>query len=315
MRTLWRWTRWPMLLGLAALAFYLALLDRRITTAFEGRRWDVPARVFAQPTEIYAGRGLSQDEFLAHLDALGYRRAVTVGHSGEYSVSRSEVALRTRPFTFWDGEQPALQVQVRFRRGQVQAVRSGDDTLPLLRLDPLMIGSLLPASQEDRIVVSPVDVPVQLREALVAVEDRKFYRHHGVDPLAIARAAWVNLRSGRIRQGGSTITQQLVKNYFLNNRQTLRRKVSEAFMAVLLDARYDKQALLNGYINEVFLGQDGARAVHGFALGSQFYFGVPLKELDTARLAMLVGIIRGPSYYDPRRHPERARQRRDDVID
>ncbi len=310
----WRWGRWPLLVGVAALVFYLALLDRRITTAFEGRRWDVPARVFAQPTELYAGRALSRAQLVVHLDALGYRRRVSVDQPGEYALTNGALTVQTRAFTFWDGAQTSARLDVAFANKRIADVRDGDTSLPLVRLDPLMIGSLLPASQEDRIVLPPEQVPEQLRAALVAVEDRKFYRHHGVDPLAIARAAWVNLRSGQIRQGGSTITQQLVKNYFLTNRQTLRRKVSEAFMALLLDARYSKRELLNGYINEVFLGQDGARAVHGFALGSQFYFGVPLAELDIARTAMLVGVIRGPSYYDPRRYPERALARRNEVL-
>ena len=315
LRRLARALRWPALLGLAAFMFYMALLDRQITTAFEGRRWDVPARVFAQPIDVYAGRALSRDDFIEHLDDLGYRQRDVLGAEGEYVVHGARLALRTRAFTFWDGQQPSRQTEIRFQQGRVTALRAAGEDLPLLRLDPLMIGALLPDSQEDRIVVAPAEVPTRLREALVAVEDRKFYRHHGIDLRAIARAAWVNLRSGRIRQGGSTITQQLVKNYFLTNQQTFRRKIPELFMAVLLDARYDKRALLNGYINEVFLGQDGARAVHGFALGSQFYFGVPLGELDDAQLATLVGVIRGPSYYDPRRHPERALARRDDVLD
>ncbi|MEM6640306.1 MAG: penicillin-binding protein 1B [Pseudomonadota bacterium] len=314
-KTLWRWSRWPVLIGLAGLAFYMALLDRQITTAFEGRRWDVPARVYAQPTELYAGRSLSQDELLAHLDSLGYRRVVSVSAAGQFSVSRSRVAMKTRAFDFWDGRQPSVRVAVRFDGGRVASVEAGPDRAPIARLDPLMMGSLLPASREDRIVLSPEQVPAPLKAALVAVEDRAFYDHHGVDPKAVARAVVVNLKAGRMRQGGSTLTQQLVKNYFLTNERTLTRKVNEALMAVLLDARFDKRALMTGYVNEVFLGQDGARAVHGFALGAQFYFGMPLDELSIEHVALLVGLIKGPSYYDPRRHPERSKARRNLVLD
>src|SRR6202007_2771975 len=149
---------------------------------------------------------------------------------------------------------------------------------------------------------------------LKAVEDRKFDSHHGVDPIAMLRALWVNVRAGQIEQGGSTLTPQLVRSYFLSTRQTLSRKVREAIMAMALDAHFTKADLMNAYINEIFLGQDGDRAIHGFGLASQFYFAKPLAELDLSEVALLVAVVRGPSYYDPRRHPERARARRDLVL-
>ena len=155
-----------------------------------------------------------------------------------------------------------------------------------MRLDPLLIGSIFPIHGEDRIVVAPDEVPPLLPEALKAVEDRKFDSHHGVNPLAILRALFVNVRAGQIEQGGSTLTQQLVKSYFLDSRRTLRRKAEEAMMAVILEARYEKADIMNAYINEIYLGQDGRRAVHGFGLGSQFYFGKPLAELDLPEIAL-----------------------------
>ncbi|MFK7887068.1 MAG: penicillin-binding protein 1B [Gammaproteobacteria bacterium] len=315
LRLLWRYGRWPLLLGIAALAFYVALLDRQIINQFEGRRWDVPARVFAQPLELYASRTLERDALIEHLGALGYRRVDSIEQPGQYRVGRNEIELQTRPFAFWDSAQVSQQATIEFGNGVVRNLSDArGDTLPLLRLDPVMIGSIVPGTHEDRIVLAPTDVPQLLRDTLVAVEDRRFYSHHGVNFKAIARAFWVNLRAGEVRQGGSTLTQQLVKNYFLTNEQRYRRKLTEALMAVLLEARYTKRELLNGYVNEIFLGQDGARAVHGFGLGSRFYFGVPLAELDTAQIALLVAIIRGPTYYDPRRHPERALKRRDRVL-
>ena len=147
-----------------------------------------------------------------------------------------------------------------------------------------------------------------------AVEDRNFDTHAGFDLRGIARAAIADLRAGDLSQGGSTLTQQLVKSYFLDNRRTLWRKLKEVVMAVILDARYRKPDLLNAYINEIYLGQDGERAVHGFGLGSQFYFNKPLSELDPAEIALLIAVIRGPSYYNPFTHPERARSRRDLVL-
>jgi penicillin-binding protein 1B len=316
LRRVWRIGRWPLLLGLAGFVFYMALLDRQIIQKFEGRRWDVPARVFAQPLELYVSRTLTLDALTAHLGALGYRNVDVVDAPGQFRVHRDGVDLQTRPFAFWDSEQPAQRASISFQGGKVAEVLDQNAAaIPLLRLDPVMIGSIVPGTHEDRIVLAPIEVPQLLRETLVVVEDRRFYDHHGVNLKAIARAFWVNLRAGEVRQGGSTLTQQLVKNYFLTNEQTYTRKLNEALMSVLLDARYDKRELLNGYINEIFLGQDGARAVHGFGLGSRFYFGVPLAELDAARIALLVAIIRGPTYYDPRRHPERALARRNRVLE
>src|SRR6185437_13235866 len=184
----------------------------------------------------------------------------------------------------------------------------------VLRLEPLLIGSIFPIHGEDRIVLTPAEVPPLLPLALKAVEDRKFDSHHGVDPVAMLRAAWVNMRARQIEQGGSTLTQQLVRSYFLSSRQTLSRKLREAAMAMALDAHFTKADLMNAYINEIFLGQDGDRAIHGFGLASQFYFGKPLSELDLSEVALLVALVRGPTYYDPRRHPERARSRRDLVL-
>jgi penicillin-binding protein 1B len=181
-------------------------------------------------------------------------------------------------------------------------------------LDPLLIGSIFPIHGEDRVVVTPDEVSRLVPAALKVVEDRKFDSHHGVDLGAIARAAFINLRAGQIQQGGSTLTQQLVKSYFLDSRRTFGRKIEEAMMAVLLEIHFDKQDLMNAYINEIYLGQDGRRAIHGFGLASQFYFGKPAAELQLHEVALLVAIVRGPSYYDPRRHPQRARARRDLVL-
>jgi penicillin-binding protein 1B len=184
----------------------------------------------------------------------------------------------------------------------------------VLRLEPLLIGSIFPSHGEDRIVLTPREVPPLLPAALKAVEDRRFDSHRGVDPQAILRALWVDARAGQIEQGGSTLTQQLVRSYFLSTRQTLGRKLREAIMAVALDAHFTKDDLMNAYINEIFLGQDGNRAIHGFWLASQFYFGKPLSELELSEIALLVAVVRGPSYYDPRRHADRVLARRNLVL-
>lgn len=292
-------------------------LDRTITHAFEGRRWDVPAHVYAQPLELYEGRQLGPDELERALIQLGYRKRSRATAPGTYARSRRAIELMSRPFGFWDGEEPAQSAFLRFTNGRIASLTDGARRSPIaiLRLDPLLVGSLFPGVVEDRLVTSPDDVPPLLRESLLVVEDRRFFEHAGLDFYGIARAAWVNIKSGALRQGGSTLTQQLVKSYFLNNERTLARKLTEAVMALLLERRYDKASLLNAYINEIYLGQDGPRAVHGFALASRYHFGRPLAELEPHQLALLVAIVKGPSYYDPRRHPHRARARRDLVLE
>ena len=292
-------------------------LDYRIVSAFEGRRWDLPARVYARPLELAAGVPLSAGDLEGHLRDLGYK-AVSGGapRPGSYYRRGESFRILTRAFPFWDGRQSSLSAQVDLAAGSVRSIRTTEgDPLGTLRLDPKALGTVFPGAAEDRLILAPEEIPELLRAALVSTEDRRFDSHWGIDPRAIVRAAGVNLKAGKIEQGGSTLTQQLVKNYFLTSRQTWPRKLQEAVMAVLLELHYSKDDILTAYVNEIYLGQDGRRAVHGFGLGSQFYFGKALADLQAQELALLVAVIRGPSWYNPWRHPERARERRDRVLD
>jgi penicillin-binding protein 1B len=299
-----------------ALLGWVFYLDRTITTQFEGRRWTLPAQVYAEPTELYAGQSFSADTLEQELKRLGYRRTDQAREPGSYSRRAARIDLVNRRFRFWDALQESELLSITTRGNAIESMHNArNEDVPIFRLDPLLIGSIFPIHGEDRVVVKPDEVSPLLPAALKVVEDRKFDTHLGVDFGAILRAAWVNLRAGQIEQGGSTLTQQLVKSYFLDNRRTLGRKVEEAVMALLLEVHFSKQDLMNAYINEIYLGQDGNRAVHGFGLASQFYFGKPLAELQLHEVALLVAIVRGPSYYDPRRHPERVRARRDLVLD
>jgi penicillin-binding protein 1B len=298
-----------------ALLVWTIYLDRVITAQFEGRRWTLPAQVYAEPLELYAGQSFGADTLEQELKRLGYRRVDQAEQPGSYSRRGARIDLVNRRFQFWDALQEPQLLTVIARGNTIESMRNGrKEDVPIFRLDPLLIGSIFPIHGEDRVVVTPDQVSPLLPAALKVVEDRKFDSHNGVDFGAIARAAWVNLRAGQIEQGGSTLTQQLVKSYFLDNRRTLGRKLEEAMMAWLLEVHFEKQDLMNAYINEIYLGQDGNRAVHGFGLASQFYFGKPLAELQLHEVALLVAIVRGPSYYDPRRHAERVRARRDLVL-
>ena len=307
-----RWLGWllPLLLaGVAGLALYAVHLDRVIRDKFEGQRWALPARVFARPLELYTGLPLDPPRLVEALDRLGYQQGEPTG-VGTYAVRGPRVLVYTRGFQFWDGAEPPRKVDVRFDGRQVAGIYGDEGELPLLRLEPEFIGGFYPASNEDRLLVRLPEVPPALIQALLTLEDRDFYSHHGVSGRAIARALWADLRAGAVVQGGSTLTQQLVKNYFLTADRTVWRKLTEAIMAVLLETHYSKDDILESYLNEVFLGQVGARGVHGVAQGAMLYFGRPLSELDTGQLALLAGMVQAPSYYDPRRHLERATARR-----
>jgi penicillin-binding protein 1B len=302
-------------IGLIALLAWILYLDRIVTTQFEGRRWTLPAQVYAEPTELYVGQTFDADALEQELRRLGYHRVDAPKDPGSYRRRGSRIDFVSRRFQFSDAVQESQLLTVTTGRSAIESISntSGAD-VPIFRLDPLLIGSIFPIHGEDRVVVTPDQVPPLLPAALKVVEDRKFDSHHGVNVSAILRAAWVNFRAGQIEQGGSTLTQQLVKSYFLDNRRTLGRKIEEAVMAMLLEVHFEKGDLLNAYINEIYLGQDGRRAVHGFGLASQFYFGKPLAELQLHEIALLVAIVRGPSYYDPHRHPDRAKIRRDLVL-
>ena len=294
---------------------YALYLDHLVVKQFEGRRWTLPAQVYAAPLELYAGLPMTLSDLEHELQRLHYRRVEGADHPGTYHLAGEHLEVALRPARFADETRATQRLSIAEGPKGIESLRddSGNE-LPVLRLEPLLIGSIFPIHGEDRIVLSPEEVPPLLPLALKAVEDRKFDTHHGVDPSAMLRAAWVNMRARQIEQGGSTLTQQLVRSYFLSSRQTLSRKLREAIMAMALDAHFTKADLMNAYINEIFLGQDGDRAIHGFGLASQFYFGKPLSELDLAEVSLLVAIVRGPSYYDPRRHPERALARRNLVL-
>ena len=295
---------------------YLLVLDREITHRFEGRRWSLPARVYAAPLAIYAGLALSPDELTGELRRLGYREARNRGELGigRFLVSNDRVRATLRPFRFADGERPTMPVVVRFEAGRVADIAGAHGPLRYARLEPPIIGSFFASHGEDRLVVTPRETPPLLIETLKAVEDRNFETHWGFDIKGMLRALWANVRAREIEQGGSTLTQQLVRSYYLDNRTTVARKLKEIAFAVILDARFEKADLMNAYVNEIFVGQDGARAIHGFGLGSYFYFNKPLIELDPHEIALLVAVINGPSYYNPFRHPERAKRRRDLVL-
>jgi penicillin-binding protein 1B len=306
------------LLLLLALSAYILYLDITIRDAFNGRKFALPARVYASPMELYPGLKLTREQFVDELKMIGYHENPDPDGPVSYKLTMTGVDFTSRDFVFQDGPQAGQHVRIEFSDGSVSTLQERDagdkvTDLPLVRMEPPLIGGIYPGHNEDRELVRIDQVPKMLINALIATEDRKFYSHWGIDPRGIARALYHTLTGQRI-EGGSTITQQLVKNFFLSSKRTLTRKATEALMAVLLEMHYSKDEILETYINEVFLGQDANRSIHGFGLASYFYFDRPLNRLEPQQIAMLVGMVKGPTFYDPRRHPERALKRRNVVL-
>jgi len=290
-------------------------LDKEITSRFEGRRWALPARIHARPLELYVGKQLTRDALLTELELLRYRRG-SLARPGEYQNHGAHFTIYSRAFFFSDGRRPAGIIDLELSQGKITSLHDHQDGHPLAlyRLEPLMIASIYPGDNEDRILVRLTDTPPLLIKTLLLVEDREFYTHIGIRPLAIIRALIANLRAGRTVQGGSTLTQQLVKNFFLSSEKSISRKINEAIMALLLEYHYNKDEILETYLNEIYLGQDGQRGIHGFARAARFYFGRNLDELTPDQVALLVGLAKGASRYNPRRHPDRATARRNHIL-
>lgn len=298
---------------LAGLA--IIYLDARITDTFSDKMWELPAKVFSRPLELFVGARLSADDLDYELEMLGYRRVNSPDNPGQASRYKDRFDIYTRGFQFPGEREPAHRVKIQFDGERVQSLNAAGKSVDLMRLDPVQIGGIYPQHGEDRLLARLDDVPQTLREGLLAVEDRRFYQHWGFSFTGIARAALSNLRSGKVVAGGSTITQQLVKNYYLTPERTISRKLTEVLMAVLLELHYEKDQILESYVNEVYLGQEGPRSIHGFALASRHYFDTPLEQLSIHHQALLIGMIKGPSLFNPIRNPKRALQRRNVVLD
>jgi penicillin-binding protein 1B len=311
-----KWFFGLMLLFTMLIGGYSLYLSQIVRVKFEGKRWAVPARVYARPLELYVGAPIQPDQLQAELQALGYRKEKYPKSPAQWSRAANRFALYGRDFQFWDGAEPGQLVRVEFDDNGISALAGAGNkqALDLMRMEPPLIGSIYPSHKEDRVLIRRDEMPDHLVNALLAAEDRQYFQHHGVSPLSILRALAANVQAGRTVQGGSTLTQQLVKNFFLTPERSMKRKLDEALMAIILEMRYNKDEIMEAYANEVFLGQDGARAIHGFGLASYYYFNRPVNELEVQESALLVGLLKGASHYNPRQHPERSLKRRNLIL-
>lgn len=295
---------------------WIVYLDRVIDARFKLDAEPVPSRVYAAPLLLKPGMALPEAMLRAHLAASRYLEQDGAAQPGSYTGSGSNYLIHSRTFDFADGREAAQRIRLKLNAGRLSELTLAADGSSLVskRLDPARIATFYGMDETERMPMPLGEMPVLLVAGVQAVEDRKFNSHHGIDPLGFLRAMWSNLRAGRLTQGGSTITQQLVKNTLLSRAQTVERKLKEVILAVLLERRYDKGTILEAYLNQVVLGQLGNQPVQGFPAAAEFFFGRSLTELGPAELAMLVGLLKASDRYDPRRRPERALERRDLVL-
>lgn len=282
----------------------------------DGALWSMPAHVYARPLELYTGAKVSMDDLENELNLLKFQKVDNPVKTNQYSRHGNQIIYYAEAFHFWDVNAPARKMEILFEGQQVQSVNhlSALENVAWERLNPLHIASIYPSHKQDRILVSLDEVPPALIDALIALEDKRFWSHIGIDAKGIIRSFYITLIAKSGRQGASTLTQQFIKNHYLSNEQTLSRKIKEILMALVLERYRSKHQILEAYINEIYLGQDGQRAIHGFGLASEYYFNKKLADLNLHEIALLMALVREPGSADPRARPEYALQRRNFIL-
>ncbi|MEM5787375.1 MAG: PBP1A family penicillin-binding protein, partial [Syntrophobacteraceae bacterium] len=278
-------------------------------------RWSVPARVFSAIVPIYTGQTLSLSQLKHMLEARRYKETLKEPASaGEYRTAGHTLTVFFRDFQFPGHFLPSQRIQFEFHLNKISRIRCPRGETTFLELEPLEVARMFGPDRESRMLINIRQAPRHLIDAIVSIEDHRFYDHSGIDLLGIFRAAIADFRAGKVVQGGSTITQQLIKNYFLQPERSFRRKALELSMALILEALYDKDEILEMYMNEVYMGNRGGVAIHGIGEASRFYFGRNIDDLTLAEAATLAGLLRGPSNYSPLAQPGSAIERRNTVL-
>ncbi len=303
--------------GLLAISVYGLSLSKQIETRFAGRRWQVPSRVFSAAMMLYPGQQLDRTLFIEKLKRLNYRPVSTYpAQKGEMNFTESRLLIYLHNAALMDGEREGFTVYIQFENSRIESILRIDngDSLSTLELEPEELSLLFGPDRERRRIVSIQDIPKHFIHAVLAAEDANFYQHHGISVSGIMRALYKNLRAGEVLQGGSTITQQMAKNYFLKPERTISRKLKEVLISLVIELKYEKNEILEIYFNEIYFGQKGASSINGAGEAAYFYFGKSVADLTLAESAMLAGLIKGPNLYSPYKNPKAAISRRNHVL-
>ncbi len=285
--------------------------------ALGGALWELPSRVYARPLELYINKPLKIKNLKTELGYLKYKRDAQISEPGTYYIQGNQIYIYKNAFGFWDTKEPKQRIRISVSNGKISEIidLQTSEQIAITRIEPLLIGSIYPKHGQDRLLISLENTPDILVDTVIATEDRRFYSHPGIDPKGLARALWQAAKERKVRQGASTLTQQFVKNHYLTNERRISRKIKEALISLVLEKNYSKEQILEGYLNEIFLGQDGKRAIHGFGLAAEHYFGRPLNQLGVHQIATLVALVREPSRANPFKNPEFAKKRRGLILD
>lgn len=316
-RRLLKWISWVLVSASVGLMVYCWNLSALIEKRFSGRRWSIPSKIFSDITMLYIGQNVNLALLYSRLSHLGYREVPRKPmQEGELHKVGSELEIFLHKLKTPYKERPGFPARISFAQGRIKSIAHSEsgENIPILDLEPEEMMLFFGDEREQRQIISFNEAPRHLIYAVLAAEDIRFYQHKGMDSRAILRAFYTNLRQGGIRQGGSTITQQLAKSYFLTPKKTFSRKLKELLMSLTMEAMYEKNEILEIYLNEIYLGQKGSVSVNGVGEASRFYFGKPVSSLSLAEAATIAGLIRNPKKYSPYKDKKCSIDRRNTVL-